>query len=229
MIWRSKKQEKADPKQDVTTRAAAPAAGKNPSGLAAEPPSAAGNRLRSEQAQRRAAIAIRRSLAFAQAVLLFMYSPRHKHLSLSDLEWVVLPALAAGQLRIGHTKAKKSDVSIPGALVSWASVSAEVDKRLSANLDAPIRLQPREWQSASNSVAGGCNRQPQCHPVNAQQTCSERTQGAPDQGAHPRARRQADSAGAAAQGRTTERCPRNARVNWSLRGVMRVLWSTASA
>lgn len=147
MIWSSKKQQKAGPKQDETTRAAAPASGKKPTGLAVEPPPAAGNPLRSEQAQRRAAIAIRRSLAFAQAVLLFMYSPRHKHLSLSDLEWVVLPALAAGQLRIGHTKAKKSDVSVPAALVSWASVSAEVDKRLSANLDAPIRLQPREWQS----------------------------------------------------------------------------------
>jgi cytolysin-activating lysine-acyltransferase len=35
----------------------------------------------------------------------------------------------------------------PVAAVLWASVSTEVDKRLSEKLDEPIRLAPREWRS----------------------------------------------------------------------------------
>jgi cytolysin-activating lysine-acyltransferase len=34
--------------------------------------------------------------------------------------------------------------------VLWASVSDEVDRRLSANPEAPIRLAPQEWKSGDN-------------------------------------------------------------------------------
>ena len=38
-------------------------------------------------------------------------------------------------------------VSVPVAVAVWATVSAEVDKKLSENLHVPIRLRPDEWQS----------------------------------------------------------------------------------
>ena len=33
------------------------------------------------------------------------------------------------------------------AAVLWATVSLEVDQRLSSELDKPIRLEPKEWKS----------------------------------------------------------------------------------
>src|SRR5262245_63253661 len=94
MIWGSKKGEKA---------------GKGQAGNAVEGAAAVRHRgstasrpLNPEEAQRWAAIADRRSKAFAQAVLVLMGSRRHTHLSLRDLQWAVLPAVATGQLRIAE-------------------------------------------------------------------------------------------------------------------------------
>ena len=99
------------------------------------------------EARRPAAIAVRHSLAFSQIVSLLMRSPRHKHLSLADLEWLVLPPLLAGNFRIAEAKSKPNGVPVAFAVVLWASVSPEVDRRLSEDLDKPIRLQPKEWRS----------------------------------------------------------------------------------
>lgn len=101
----------------------------------------------SEEVQRRAAIAIRQSLAFAQIVSVLMRSPHYKHYSLADLEWLVLPPLLTGQFSIAEAGDQKSDLKVPVAVALWANVSAEVDKRLSANLSDPIRLRPDEWRS----------------------------------------------------------------------------------
>jgi hemolysin-activating ACP:hemolysin acyltransferase len=103
--------------------------------------------LTPEEAQRRAAIAIRQSLAFAQIVSVLMRSPHHKHYTLSDLEWLVLPPLLTGQFSVAEANAKKGGPRVPVAVALWASVSAEVDKRLSENLTSPIRLRPDEWRS----------------------------------------------------------------------------------
>ena len=36
---------------------------------------------------------------------------------------------------------------IPAAVALWASVSEEVDQRLSTELDSPMRLRPADWRS----------------------------------------------------------------------------------
>jgi hemolysin-activating ACP:hemolysin acyltransferase len=100
-----------------------------------------------EEAQRRAAAAVRHSLAFAQIVSLLMHSSRYKHYTLADLEWLVLPPLLSGQCGVAEAKSKENGVSIPVAVALWASVSPEVDRRLSENLAAPVRLRPDEWRS----------------------------------------------------------------------------------
>ncbi len=100
-----------------------------------------------EELQRQAAVAIRQSLAFAQIVSVLMRSPHYKHYSLTDLEWLVLPPLLTGQFSVAEAGPKEGGLRFPVAVALWASVSPEVDKRLSENLTAPIRLRPDEWKS----------------------------------------------------------------------------------
>jgi hemolysin-activating ACP:hemolysin acyltransferase len=97
--------------------------------------------------QRLAVSAIRQSVAFSQIVSVLMRSPRYRHYTLGDLEWLVVPALATGQWRVVGAQSKQNGVSIPVAVALWARVSPEVDKKLSENLHVPIRLRPDEWQS----------------------------------------------------------------------------------
>lgn len=92
--------------------------------------------------------------AFAQVVAVMMHDANFKQLALGDLEWLVLPALKAGQFRLGHmqTPKQQDNEMNPSALVPicvalWARVSPEIDKRLSDNLDRPAHLSPDEWTS----------------------------------------------------------------------------------
>jgi hemolysin-activating ACP:hemolysin acyltransferase len=40
--------------------------------------------------------------------------------------------------------------AVPTAVVLWATVSAEIDQRLMANLDKPLLLKPHEWASGDH-------------------------------------------------------------------------------
>jgi hemolysin-activating ACP:hemolysin acyltransferase len=59
----------------------------------------------------------------------------------------VLPPLLTGQCRVVEAKAHPTGPGVPVAVALWASVAPDVDKRLSDNLNAPIRLRPDEWKS----------------------------------------------------------------------------------
>ncbi len=86
--------------------------------------------------------------AFGEIVALFMRSPGHKHYSLSDLEWMVLPAVMANQFAFANAKAKNNtSLSVPVGVALWARVSEEVDAEISSNLDRPLRLRPDQWSS----------------------------------------------------------------------------------
>jgi cytolysin-activating lysine-acyltransferase len=110
-----------------------------------EPPT--GGTASTKEAQRLAVSAIRQSVAFAQIVTVLMRSPRYRHYTLGDLEWLVVPALKTGQWRVVGAQSKQNGVSFPVAVALWARVSPEVDKKLSENLHVPIKLRPDEWQS----------------------------------------------------------------------------------
>src|SRR5262245_25968862 len=109
--------------------------------------STAGGTPTAREAKRLAVSAIRQSVAFAQIVSVLMRSPRYRHYTLGDLEWLVVPALTTGQWRVVGAQSKQNGVSFPVAVALWARVSAEVDKKLSENLHVPIRLRPDEWKS----------------------------------------------------------------------------------
>lgn len=80
---------------------------------------------------------------------LLAMSPRHQDHKLSDLRWLVLPAVRTGQYAVTDVQSTSRGYTFPAAMVLWASVSAEVDKRLSQDLQTPIRLSPREWKSGN--------------------------------------------------------------------------------
>ena len=91
---------------------------------------------------------MRNAWAFTQVVGVLMRSPHYRRYTLGDLEWLVIPPLLAGQFRIGEAKADKNQGAVmPVAVVLWASVSAEVDKKLMENEDASLQLKPEEWNS----------------------------------------------------------------------------------
>ena len=94
--------------------------------------------------------------SFAQVVAVLMRDARFRNLKIADLEWLVLPAVMAGQFRLGHMgRPSEPDkgqqgVAIPAALALWARVSPEVDKALSENLDKQVRLRPDQWTSGDS-------------------------------------------------------------------------------
>ena len=106
-----------------------------------------GGTASTKESQRVAVSAIRQSVDFAQILSVLMRSPRYRHYTLGDLEWLVVPALATGQWRVVGAQSKQNGVSFPVAVALWARVSTEVDKKLSENLHVPIRLRPDEWKS----------------------------------------------------------------------------------
>ncbi len=85
--------------------------------------------------------------SFGEMVSLLMRSAHYKHYSLADLEWLVLPPLMHNQFLVVEARSKENGASVPVGLALWARVSEDVNKRLSENLDRPIKLRPDEWQS----------------------------------------------------------------------------------
>lgn len=117
------------------------------------------------QAERDLAVRLA-SASVADAVGLMMRSDRHRHYSLADLEWLVLPPLMLNQVMFAYTRpqvpadkaeaAAKAGVTgelppMPVAMVTWALVSPEVAAKLDAQKKAgvPFRLAPHEWRSGN--------------------------------------------------------------------------------
>jgi hemolysin-activating ACP:hemolysin acyltransferase len=103
--------------------------------------------LSADELAKRAAAAKQISATFGECVALLMRSPHYKHYSLTDLEWLLAPPLAMGQCLVAGAQDKTSGISAPIALLLWATVSDDVDRRLTQNVSRPLRLRPDEWKS----------------------------------------------------------------------------------
>jgi cytolysin-activating lysine-acyltransferase len=112
------------------------------SGAAAQPPAAA------EQASRPLR-ANPVSTAFGDMVALLAKSPAHKHFSLADLEWLLLPPVALNQFALADTTLPNGQTMLTG-FVLWARVAPDVDARLTQTQRYPVRLQPNEWRSGDS-------------------------------------------------------------------------------
>jgi hemolysin-activating ACP:hemolysin acyltransferase len=93
--------------------------------------------------------ALKFSATLGQIVALLMRVPHHRYIFLADLEWLVLPAIATNQIAIQEAPDTSNILNGPPAAVLFASVSAEVDQRLTANPSLRARLKPEEWASGS--------------------------------------------------------------------------------
>ncbi len=80
-------------------------------------------------------------------VVVLSRSPAHKHYSLADIEWMVLPPVATGQFHVREAADKERGFRAPIAVVTWALVSEEVDRRLQEQAGRLLRLRPDEWKS----------------------------------------------------------------------------------
>ena len=97
---------------------------------------------------RQAAGAKMAAAAFGEVTALLMRSPGHKHYSLADLEWLILPAVLSNQFALAGAKAKSNTaMTVPVGVALWARVSEDVDREITANLDRPLRLRPDQWSS----------------------------------------------------------------------------------
>jgi len=79
-----------------------------------------------------------------QIVSLMGQSPAHRHIFLSDLEWLVLPPLSKRQVRIWRRRTERGPA--PVVYASWAMVTPEVEQRL---LQGHKRLRPEEWDGGT--------------------------------------------------------------------------------
>jgi cytolysin-activating lysine-acyltransferase len=85
--------------------------------------------------------------ALGEVVSLLMRSPSEKSHMLSDLEWMVMPAIMTGQYAVADAQSKTSGAVMPVGAVLWAFVSPEIDRQLTENATQPLRLQPKDWRS----------------------------------------------------------------------------------
>jgi cytolysin-activating lysine-acyltransferase len=70
------------------------------------------------------------------AVWLMLSSPGHKHLFVTDFEWLLVPAILAKQFRLYRRD------GVPIGFVSWARLTDEVDARI---INGSVKLAPKEW------------------------------------------------------------------------------------
>jgi len=85
--------------------------------------------------------------AFAQAVSILMRAPQTRDMKLADLEWLILPALRNQQIAIAEAKLKDNPSNVPVAMLLWAMVSPDVERRMIADKNAIPRMEPGDWKS----------------------------------------------------------------------------------
>jgi cytolysin-activating lysine-acyltransferase len=85
-------------------------------------------------------------------VVVLSRSTAHKHYSLADIEWMVLPPVFTGQFYIVEAAHKERGFRAPIAAVTWAFVSEQVDRRLAEQGSGPrARLRPDEWKGGETA------------------------------------------------------------------------------
>ena len=83
-----------------------------------------------------------RMTAVGHACWLMSRSPLHKHLMLTDLEWLVLPPILLSQFRLWQKG------GMPLGFASWAYLGEEASERL---VEKGIRrLMPTDWKSGGD-------------------------------------------------------------------------------
>lgn len=77
--------------------------------------------------------------AIGHAVWLMSRSPLHKHLMITDIEWLVTPPIMLGQFHLWERAGN------PYGFASWAFLGGEAEERIVTN--GIRRLMPTDWKS----------------------------------------------------------------------------------
>ena len=90
------------------------------------------------QEQRPAGAAETMGGVFGEAVALLVASPKHRGLFISDLEWVLMPAITLGQFRVFRKDGRQ-----PVGVALWGHLDAEAEARL----EETGKVRPADWKS----------------------------------------------------------------------------------
>lgn len=89
----------------------------------------------------------RKAAAFGEITSLMVQASAFQNMAIKDLSWLVAPAVASGQFAIAEAVNKETGSAMSVAAVMWATVSDEIDKKLSAETDMLVELSPEDWTS----------------------------------------------------------------------------------
>jgi len=81
------------------------------------------------------------SAAIGKAMWVLLHSPIHKHMFITELEWMLLPPIAMKQYRIWQRG------GVPVAYACWAHLSDDAEAALKAGVR---RVAPEAWASGEN-------------------------------------------------------------------------------
>lgn len=82
---------------------------------------------------------ISRLTAIGHAIWLMHLSPAHKHLFITDIEWLVTPPISLDQFRLWQKE------ETPIGFASWAYLSEDVEERIQSK--GIRKLMPTDWKS----------------------------------------------------------------------------------
>jgi hemolysin-activating ACP:hemolysin acyltransferase len=136
-------------KDSKRKQAEPPKAAKVPEKPPAKPPveAEAKKELSTQEVQKRREVSRRLLMRFGEVVSVLMRAPQFRDLPLKHLQDLVVPPLTSGQFLVAEAQSKAQGFLTPVAAALWARVSKDVDQRLSQNLDKPLQLSPKEWNS----------------------------------------------------------------------------------
>ena len=146
---KSKKAEAAKAPAEPVKAPPEPVKAKATEKAAAKPPAqtAAATELSAADMQKRREVSARLLMRFGEVVSVMMRAQQFRDLPLKQLQEVVVPPLMLGQFLVAEAQSKAEGFVTPVAAALWARVSKEVDQRLSQNLEGPVQLAPKDWNS----------------------------------------------------------------------------------
>lgn len=102
-----------------------------------------------EKHRQAAALSKRISTGLGEITNVLMRSKTHAVLPIAQLQ-TLLPAIARNQYVTAEARSRENGMSSPIAVVIWATVSDEVDKRLAADAQKPLSLTAADWAGGPN-------------------------------------------------------------------------------
>lgn len=88
--------------------------------------------------------------SFGKVVMAMMTQPRYKHLTIADLNHLVLEPLTRDRIAMAYGRNTDAGAPDMAGMAIWASVSEEVDLKIREQIKSgvfPIRLSHSEWVS----------------------------------------------------------------------------------